>query len=58
MDVQFRGIVDGLWGTPKLFAKCHVANTFQRILNIEQDVVETPMLAEVEGVVAGLVLEN
>lgn len=47
------------YGEPlKLFAKCHVANTFQWILNIKQDVVGTPMLAEVEEVVAGLMLEN
>lgn len=47
------------YGEPlKLFAKCHVANTFQRVLNIKQDVVGTPVLAEVEEIVAGLVLEN
>lgn len=58
MDIQFRGIVDGLWEPLKLFAKCHIANTFQQVLNIKQDVVGTPMLAEVEEIVAGLVLEN
>lgn len=42
----------------KLFAKCHIANTFHRLLNIEQDVGGTPMLTKVEEVVVGLVLEN
>lgn len=54
--------LEALWrghGEPlKLFAKCHAANTFHGILNIEQDVVGTPVLREAEEVVAGLVLET